>query len=139
MSDEELYSISEVAQCFGLSVPTLRYYEEEGLLEPSRRISRVRHYDHGQLIRLAYVLMWHRDAGMTIDETRTIVETRVSHERHQLIAGHICAISEQIDRLVEARATLDHLLGCPADEPESCPDTGAKLQRRVAEALSRLR
>lgn len=32
--DDQLYPISEVARCFGLSVATLRYYDQLGLLPP---------------------------------------------------------------------------------------------------------
>lgn len=135
MSDEELYSISEVSRCFDLSAPALRYYEEQGLIEPTRRIGRVRYYDREQLVHLAYVLMWHREAGMTIEETRRIVDTLVTQERHGLIDSHIARITDQITRLMDARATLEHLLVCPADDPQNCPRTGAELQRRVADAL----
>lgn len=138
MSESELYSIADVSRCFDLSVPALRYYEEQRLIEPTCRVGRVRHYDRDQLVRLAYTLMWHRDAGMTIEETRNIVGTRASHERHELIGGHIERISAQIDDLIAARDTLEHLLTCPSDDPRGCPRTGAELQQRVAAALEPL-
>ncbi|MFH9754892.1 MerR family transcriptional regulator [Streptomyces griseus] len=50
----DLYSISEVAEAFGLTVATLRFYEERGLVRHSERRGRVRYYRRADLAQLAY-------------------------------------------------------------------------------------
>jgi MerR family redox-sensitive transcriptional activator SoxR len=132
---EQQYSISQVAKSFNVTVPTLRYYEDEGLIEATSRRARVRFYDHAQLLRLAYALMWHRDAGMTIYETREIMRTTRTVDRHRLIHEQIAAVDDRISQLEEARTVLTHLLVCPADDPTNCPHTGMALNRKVDSAL----
>ncbi|MDO8491828.1 MAG: MerR family DNA-binding transcriptional regulator, partial [Dehalococcoidia bacterium] len=41
---EPLYVISVVAKMIGLHAQTLRYYEREGLIQPSRSAGRIRLY-----------------------------------------------------------------------------------------------
>lgn len=135
MGSEPQYSISQVAKSFGLTVPTVRYYEEEGLIDATSRRARVRYYNRAQLVRLAYALMWHRDAGMTIEETRAIMRTARTVERRELIRDHAAAINDRVAQLEGARAVLEHLLACPADDPTTCPHTGATLNLTVDAAL----
>jgi len=49
---ETLYSIGEAADILGISVPTLRLYEREGLIIPIRKKSRHRLYAQGDLERI---------------------------------------------------------------------------------------
>ncbi|MFJ1781434.1 helix-turn-helix domain-containing protein [Streptomyces anulatus] len=71
----DLYSISEVAEAFGLTVATLRFYEERGLVQHSERRARVRHYRLADLARLAYAQLWHEDGLLTLAETSAIVDS----------------------------------------------------------------
>ena len=52
MSEEIHYSIGEAADLLGVSVPTLRLYEREGLILPIRRSSKHRLYREGDLERV---------------------------------------------------------------------------------------
>jgi MerR family transcriptional regulator/heat shock protein HspR len=52
MQDEIHYSIGEAADLLGVSVPTLRLYEREGLLLPIRRSSKHRLYTEADLKRV---------------------------------------------------------------------------------------
>ncbi|MEU6478197.1 MerR family transcriptional regulator [Streptomyces sp. NPDC047017] len=133
---EQLYSISEVARAFGVSVPTLRYYEECGLVRPTARRGRVRQYDRAALERLAYAQLWHDDGMMTVAATAAVLTTAHARERHALIAAQHAVMRERIERLTGAAALLRHLLDCPAHDPMTCPVTGAHLRARVDAALS---
>jgi DNA-binding transcriptional MerR regulator len=133
----DLHSISEVARRFGVSVATLRFYEDERLVTPSERVSRVRHYDREALCTLAYALLWHRDAQLSLHDTRELMRARTSRDRHALIGRQLDSIAERIARLENAQATLEHLLDCPSDNPMTCPRTGATLHSIVDEALGR--
>lgn len=133
--DEELYSISRVADAFGLSVPALRYYEDVGVLTPTARRARVRHYDRAALENLAYAQLWHDDGGMSLADTLRIVRSESVADRRDLIHDELAAIDDRIARLQQARTVLDHMLGCRTDRPLECAWTGAYVRRRVEAAL----
>lgn len=133
---EQLYSISEVARAFGVSVPTLRYYEECGLVRPAARRGRVRQYDRAALERLAYAQLWHRDGLLPLADTAAVMTTTHAPERRALITAQHDAMQERIDRLTRAAAVLQHMLQCPADHPLNCPVTGAYIRARVDAALT---
>jgi len=52
MASDRLYTIGEAADLLGLSVPTIRMYEREGLVIPYRRRSRHRRFSTGDLERI---------------------------------------------------------------------------------------
>jgi len=135
---ERLYSISEVAELFGLSVPTLRYYEEIGVVRSTARRGRVRQYDRAALERLAYAQLWHEDAMMTLPDTVAAMRTRDVQDRHARIIAQRETAVERLRALQRAIAVLDHLLDCPQDDPMGCPVTGAYLRARVDAALAGL-
>jgi DNA-binding transcriptional MerR regulator len=62
------YKIKEVSERSGFSAPTLRYYEEIGILpEPARTASGYRTYDDSTLARLAFIARA-KQLGCTLDE-----------------------------------------------------------------------
>lgn len=136
VDDGELYSISQVSRAFGLSVPTLRFYEEQGLVECTRRVGRVRHYDRAALHALAYALLWHRDGGLSLDDTRALMATERNEARRALIERQLTRVEERMEWLRDVRATLEHLWECGSDDPRSCPVTGAALRAAVDEAFA---
>lgn len=127
-----------MARGFGLTVATLRYYEEQGLVAPVARIGRVRYYDRAALHVLAYALLWHRDATLSLSDTREIMHTHASGERHERITQQICTLDKKIRGLQDARAALEHLLDCPADNPMTCPYTGEQLRRTVDRVIAEI-
>jgi DNA-binding transcriptional MerR regulator len=66
------YRISEVAQRTGFTTPTIRYYEQIGVVPaPHRRESGYRVYDERGLDRLAFVSRA-KQLGLTLDEVREL-------------------------------------------------------------------
>lgn len=66
-------SIGEAAQRSGVKVPTIRYYEQIGLLPALPRTSgNRRHYGDGELRRLAFI-RHARELGFEIDAIRTLL------------------------------------------------------------------
>lgn len=56
MKDEQLHQIGEVAERLGLSLRTVRYYEETGLVRPAKRSNGgFRLYDEGDIARLELI------------------------------------------------------------------------------------
>ncbi|GAA0952885.1 MerR family transcriptional regulator [Actinocorallia libanotica] len=135
---ERLYSISEVARLFDLSVPALRYYEEIGVIGSTSRKGRVRQYDRAALERLAYAQLWHQDGMMTLADTLAAMRAGSARDRHARIAAQREVVLERLQALQRAAAVLDHLLGCPQDDPLDCPVTGAYVRARVDAALAGL-
>src|SRR5262245_14218305 len=68
---EEL-TIGEVAAKMGLRTSAIRYYESEGLLNPSRRVSGQRRYDAGVLQTLA-IIQFAQSIGFTIEQVRILL------------------------------------------------------------------
>lgn len=88
-----LYSIGEAADLLGVSIPTLRMYEREGLILPQRKASRHRLFSEADLGRVRCL-------------RETINEKKVS------IAG--------IKRLL-ALIPCWKIKNCPPDERNACP------------------
>ncbi|MFJ1720814.1 MerR family transcriptional regulator [Streptomyces sp. NPDC088244] len=133
---KDLYSISEVAEAFGISVAALRFYEERGLVRHSERRGRVRHYTREDLAPLAYVQLWHDDGMLTLAETSAIVDSETVADRLGLITAQRDAMLERIEKLNRAVAVLSHMLGCRTDRALDCSMTGAYIRGRVDAALS---
>ncbi|MFF8918809.1 MerR family transcriptional regulator [Streptomyces sp. NPDC015032] len=133
---KDLYSISEVAEAFGLTVPALRFYEERGLLRHSERRGRVRYYSREDLARLAYAQLWHDDGMLTLAETSAIVGSEKVEDRLGLITAQRDAMLQRIEKLNHAVAVLSHMLGCRTDDALACPMTGEYIRGRVDAALN---
>ncbi|MEV5260087.1 MerR family transcriptional regulator [Streptomyces anulatus] len=131
----DLYSISEVAEAFGLTVATLRFYEERGLVQHSERRARVRHYRRADLARLAYAQLWHEDGLLTLAETSAIVDSDRLGDRLALIATQREALRARIGKMERAVGVLTHMLDCRTDRALECPMTGAYVRGRVDAAL----
>jgi DNA-binding transcriptional MerR regulator len=66
-------SIGEAARQSGVKAPTIRYYEQIGLLPaPPRTSGNRRHYDSGELRRLAFI-RHARELGFEIEAIRTLL------------------------------------------------------------------
>jgi MerR family copper efflux transcriptional regulator len=138
-------TIQEVSRRSGLSEPTLRYYEEVGLVGPVDRDTRSGHrrYDDADLDVLQ-ALACLRALGMGIEDMRTYQANRarsgpaVAAEQRDLLLRHstrmaaeIAALHTRLDYLQEKAALWD---------ARAHGDTAAEAtaQRRVHAALSRM-
>jgi MerR family transcriptional regulator, heat shock protein HspR len=70
------YMISSVAEMYGIHPQTLRMYEREGLLKPSRTEGNTRLYTEEDLQRLEFILTLARDLGVNISGISIILEMR---------------------------------------------------------------
>lgn len=69
--DERIWTITELADEFGVTLRTIRFYEEQGLLAPERRGTQ-RIFHAGDRVRLGLVLRGKR-LGFPLDEIKKIV------------------------------------------------------------------
>ena len=70
------YMISAVAEMYNLHPQTLRLYEREGLLSPSRSEGNTRLYTEGDLERLEVILSLTRDLGVNLAGIEIILNMR---------------------------------------------------------------
>ena len=70
------YMISAVAEMYGIHPQTLRLYEREGLLKPSRTEGNTRLYTEEDLERLEFILNLARDLGVNIAGIAIILQMR---------------------------------------------------------------
>ena len=77
------YTISAVAELYDIHPQTLRLYEREGLLTPSRSIGNTRLYEDSDLERLEVILSLTRELGVNLAGVEIILNMREKMEQMQ--------------------------------------------------------
>jgi MerR family transcriptional regulator, heat shock protein HspR len=70
------YTISVVAEEYGIHQQTLRLYEREGLIKPSRSAKGTRYYTEEDIERLELILNLTRDLGVNLAGVEIILSMR---------------------------------------------------------------
>ena len=96
------YMISAVAEMYEIHPQTLRLYEREGLLKPSRTEGNTRLYTDEDLQRLEFILSLARDLGVNISGIAIILQMR---ERMEEMQRQIQDFVKYIQEEVLSRAT----------------------------------
>src|SRR5882672_2069166 len=100
------YMISAVAEMYDIHPQTLRLYEREGLLKPSRTEGNTRLYTDEDLQRLEFILSLARDLGVNISGIAIILQMRERMEEMQRqIQDFVKYIQEEV--LSRASAAAD--------------------------------
>jgi MerR family transcriptional regulator/heat shock protein HspR len=100
------YMISSVAEMYEIHPQTLRLYEREGLLKPSRTEGNTRLYTDEDLQRLEFILNLARDLGVNISGIAIILQMRERMEEMQFqIQDFVKAIQQEV--LSRAGAAAD--------------------------------
>jgi len=79
--EEPVYLISVVANMLKIHPQTLRQYEREGLVEPSRTAGRMRLYSQADIDRMKLILRLTRDMGVNLAGVDVILRLRDTMER----------------------------------------------------------
>jgi MerR family transcriptional regulator/heat shock protein HspR len=77
------YTISAIAAHYGIHQQTLRLYEREGLLKPSRSEGNVRLYTDEDIERLEVILKLTRDLGVNLAGVEIILNMREKMDQMQ--------------------------------------------------------
>ena len=77
------YTISVVAEQYGVHQQTLRLYEREGLITPSRSEKGTRYYTEEDIERLELILSLTRDMGVNLAGVSVILNMRERMEQMQ--------------------------------------------------------
>ncbi len=97
--DATAYSISDLAQEFNLTTRAIRFYEDEGLLQPGRS-GRRRVYSARDRVRLKLILRGKR-LGFSLSDVRDIIEM------YDLDAGETGQLRYFLDQIQERREALE--------------------------------
>ncbi len=119
-------TIGNVSQASGVKVPTIRYYEQIGLLpSPPRTEGNRRSYDAADLERLTFI-RHSRELGFEIDEIRTLLslqdQPNVScEEADQIASKHLVDVKQKIASLTALQHELERMVeGCAHGRVETC-------------------
>ena len=118
-------SIGEVAERTGLSVSAIRFYEEEGLVTPTRNSGGQRRFLRSDIRRLSFVLIA-QQLGFSIGEIRTRLEalpdqrTPTQRDWARLSRGFRDELQVRIDMLSRMRDRLDGCIGCGCLSLKNC-------------------
>ena len=129
----ERISIGEASRRSGVKVPTIRYYEQIGLLTaPPRTDANRRMFDDGDLRRLAFI-RHARELGFEIEAIRSLLT--LQDDPHQpcgtadaIARARLAEVDQRIDSLTALKAELGVMI-------ESCSH-GRVADCRVIEVLA---
>lgn len=77
------YTISVVAEQYGIHPQTLRMYEREGLIKPSRSAKGTRYYTEEDIERLEIILSLTRDLGVNLAGVEIVLNMREKMKKMQ--------------------------------------------------------
>lgn len=119
-------NISQAGARSGLPPKTIRFYEEIGLITPTRQANGYRVFSQDDLHKLAF-LRRARALGFSTDECRQLMglytdQSRASADVKALATAQLNRIDAQLAELQEMRRTLAHLVSaCAGDSRPDCP------------------
>lgn len=148
MSD---YKIGDVADLVGTTIRTIRFYEEEGLLQPSRTEGGTRLYNERHIARLKSILHLAangfsleairliasiRETCKTGDESSKKVTAQLDSEIKE-ISARIRELERLKDEIALAKAAVGKCQGCK-NKPTSkgCPKCPVKTRANSLELLN---
>jgi len=107
MGDRSEYlSVKQLARLARVSTRTLHYYDEIGLLRPTRIAANgYRQYDRRALLRLQQI-RFYRELGLSLDQIRQILD-QPGFDPLQALQMHRLVLQADADRLRMLLATLD--------------------------------
>lgn len=116
------YTVQRLAKLSSVSVRTLHYYHEIGLLIPAWvGPNGYRYYERAQLLRLQRIL-FHREFGVPLGEIAGLLEAEGENQA-QILLGHRAKLIAERDRLSRLITTLDRTIAnLTGDAPMSHAD-----------------
>ncbi|EDP99900.1 MerR family DNA-binding protein [Shewanella benthica] len=109
-----MMKIGEVAKKTGLSIKSIRYYHDIGLICATRGENGYREYDQPQIDSLNFI-SHSRDLGFSLDDCRSLLDLKLNQDRDaedvkRLAKTHLDMVSERITKLQALESQLKHLI-----------------------------
>lgn len=120
-----MYSIGELSKRTGVKIPTIRYYEEMGLIDaPERSEGNQRRYTKDGLSRLSFI-RHSRDLGFSIEDIKDLLNLsqhpeKPCHDAHNIAVQHLADVQERISKLKRLERELKRLSKCGAGNIADC-------------------
>ena len=120
-----MFSIGDLSRETGVKVPTIRYYEQQGLIQAQGRTSgNQRRYSKEELQRLSFI-RHSRDLGFSIDDIRELLDLsehpdQPCRDAHQIAARHLSDTKAKILKLKRLKKELERVSACDADSISEC-------------------
>jgi MerR family transcriptional regulator/heat shock protein HspR len=129
------YMISAVAEMYDIHPQTLRLYEREGLLKPSRTEGNTRLYTDEDIERLEFILNLARDLGVNIAGIAIILQMRermeeMNRQMHSFVEYVRTEMLEHMTQAAGASKSAMVPLRKPIVVPRSTPITGKSSSAR---------
>ena len=103
------YTVKQVAGLSGVSVRTLHFYDETGLLKPAHQgTNGYRYYEEPQLLRLQQILFY-RELGFELKQIKKVLG-RPEFENASALQAHREVLEENISRTRALVDTIDNTL-----------------------------
>lgn len=122
----ESFTIGRLSRETGCKIPTIRYYEQIGLLpEPGRSAGNQRVYGQQHLSRLAFI-RHSRELGFSQAGIRQLLELSDHPEQpcaevNEIVQKHLDEVSHRIERLAALKAELERMVhACRGGKVEDC-------------------
>ncbi len=120
-----MLSIGQLSNRTGVKIPTIRYYEQMGLLDaPERSQGNQRRYTKAGLSRLSFI-RHSRDLGFSIDDIRGLLDLSQHPEKpcddaHNIAAQHLKDVQTRIAKLRRLERELTRICKCHAGTLADC-------------------
>jgi len=120
-----MFSIGKLSKETGVKIPTIRYYEQMGLIEPlERTVSNQRRYSKDGLKRLSFI-RHSRDLGFSIEDIRELLKLGEHPEQpcgnaHGIASRHLADTKAKIKKLKRLETELKRISTCDAKSVEEC-------------------
>ena len=129
----EMLSIGDLSRRTRVKVPTIRYYEQTGLVDPPIRTEGNQRRYGAEAVRRLRFIRHARDLGFTVDDVRELIELSREPERpcaeaNRIASDHLKAVEDRIERLTRLKSELERI----ADHCRS----GKMAECRVIEAIA---
>lgn len=121
-----MLSIGDLSRRTGVKIPTIRYYEQMGLIEPPERSEgNQRRYSRQELDRLSFI-RHARNLGLNIEAIRELIELSAHPERpcadaDRIAAKQLSTVREKIAKLKRLETELERITThCHGDQVKDC-------------------
>lgn len=121
-----MLSIGELSRKTGVKSPTIRYYEQVGMIEAAERSAgNQRRYTNRELERLTFI-KHARDLGFSIESIRELLDLSSHPERpcadaDRIAKQNLVSVRERIAKLQKLETELQRISkGCHTNSIENC-------------------
>ncbi|MBE5962929.1 MAG: MerR family transcriptional regulator [Lachnospiraceae bacterium] len=109
------YTIGEIAKMYHLSIPTLRYYDSEGLFPFSKRDEHGNRYFEEKDLHLITSICCLKDSNMPLKEIRRYITLYMEgkstlKERYQIFHAHKEKLANQMRQLEESMKVMEQTM-----------------------------